>query len=69
MEDGVVSHEEESALERLRGELGIDSQDAAVLLKTSLRRMPHNGLECPHCHKAIGRPIVAEPPASDLRPH
>lgn len=70
IEDGVVSVEEESDLERLRRELGIDSQDAAVLRKSSLRRVPHNILECPHCHRMIDKPAPAMPSSGpDVRPH
>lgn len=68
--DGVVSGEEESDLEHLRKELGIDHQDASVLMKHALRLLPDNPLECPHCHRMIAKPVAETPlPDSGVRPH
>ena len=58
LSDGVVSPDEALALEALRERLGIDKQDAELLLREFQRE--HFGL-CPHCHTALPSPASRRP--------
>lgn len=52
LHDGVIDAKEKTKLELLRRELGINEQEAQLMLFTQSQQQPlHN--QCPHCHKDI----------------
>lgn len=50
--DGVIDVKEKQSLELLRRELGINEQEAQLLLFSHSQQQPRHK-ECPHCHKDI----------------
>jgi len=52
LRDGVINAKEKKSLELLRRELGINEQEAQLLLFAHSQQQPRHK-ECPHCHKDI----------------
>jgi len=53
LEDGEITSEESEALEKLREQLGISTQDADLLLRNALRGMTESLEHCPHCGEQL----------------
>ncbi|MBC8268941.1 MAG: ion transporter [Rhodospirillaceae bacterium] len=56
LEDGVISDEEEVALNEVREGLGIRAQDAEEILETEMRFSGDATTMCPHCGKSLKAP-------------
>ena len=56
LSDGQISQDERWELEKLRRELGLDSEEALHLLDSMMRQMRSRRTDvCPHCGKPLGR--------------
>lgn len=54
LKDGILDESERWKLEKLRKELGLDSDEALHLLQDILQQARHSGLlQCPHCGRSI----------------
>jgi len=52
LEDGVVTHSERKALDKLAAELNISQDNLEKLLNTRALTL-YPSVTCPHCHKTI----------------
>lgn len=54
LKDGIIDEHEHGRLEALRKELGLDSDEALLLLQSSLQQAKQTALaKCPHCGKQL----------------
>jgi voltage-gated potassium channel len=53
VEDGIVTREEEAELAGLREELGLDEEDAELLMRAAQKKLGKSVIQCPHCEQSL----------------